>query len=179
MNKISIETWKIFLPTQSPRQKLFAFHFPRFQGWGSAGILSILSISSFVAAVIYLLSHVWLFATLWTVARKPPSFCSWDFPEKRILKWAAILFSRGSFWPRVLSWPASSFLLPPGKSQSVVILPWFWFWTRPHWPSLPHLCLKPSVLCLRQYWDAKSSLWSLRLSCYGFCNNICRSCYSA
>ena len=39
-------------------------------------------------------SHVWLFATPWTVA-PTKLFCSWDF-QARILEWAAISSSRGS-----------------------------------------------------------------------------------
>ena len=41
-------------------------------------------------------SHVWLFATLWTKACQAPL---WDSPGG-ILKWVAMLSSRGSSWPR-------------------------------------------------------------------------------
>lgn len=63
--------------------------------------------------------------------------------------------------------------------RSDTILPWFWFQTRPHLPSLTHVGLKPGVLFLRQPWDVKASLWSLKLSCGGFCSDICRANYSA
>ena len=43
------------------------------------------------------LSHVGLFATLWTVAHQTPP--SVEFPKK-ILKWIAIFLSRGSSQPR-------------------------------------------------------------------------------
>ena len=39
-------------------------------------------------------SHVWIFATPWTVAHKAPLSMS------RIREWIAISFSRGSSWPR-------------------------------------------------------------------------------
>ena len=40
-------------------------------------------------------SHVWIFATPWTVAHKAPLSMS------RIREWIAISFSRGSSWPRI------------------------------------------------------------------------------
>ena len=44
------------------------------------------------------LSHVWLFATPWTVAQQAP--LSMGILQARILEWVAIPFSRGSFQPR-------------------------------------------------------------------------------
>ena len=44
------------------------------------------------------LSHVWLFATPWTVAYQAP--LSMGFFQARILEWVAISFSRRSFQPR-------------------------------------------------------------------------------
>ena len=44
-----------------------------------------------------LLSHVWLFATPWTVPTR--LLCPWDFPGK-MQEWVAISYSRGSSWPR-------------------------------------------------------------------------------
>ena len=41
------------------------------------------------------LSHVWLFATLWTVAYQGSPPIGWIF-QARLLEWAAISFSRGS-----------------------------------------------------------------------------------
>ena len=43
-------------------------------------------------------SHVWLFATPWTVACESP--LSMGILQARILKWVAISFSRLSFQPR-------------------------------------------------------------------------------
>ena len=43
-------------------------------------------------------SHVWLFATHWTVAHQAPLFKG--FLQARILEWVAMPSSRGSFWPR-------------------------------------------------------------------------------
>ena len=42
-------------------------------------------------------SRVWLFVTLWAVARQAPH--PWNSPSK-ILEWAAMLSPRGSSWPR-------------------------------------------------------------------------------
>ena len=44
------------------------------------------------------LSPIWLFATLWTVARQAP--WSMEFSRQELLEWVAIFFSRGSSWPR-------------------------------------------------------------------------------
>ena len=44
------------------------------------------------------LSHVWLFATPWTVAYQAP--LSMGFLQARVLEWGAISFSRGSSQPR-------------------------------------------------------------------------------
>ena len=48
-----------------------------------------------------LLSHVWLFVTLWYVAHQAP--LSMGILQARILEWVTIPFSRGSFWPRDLT----------------------------------------------------------------------------
>ena len=45
-----------------------------------------------------LLSHVWLFTTLWTVS--PPGSSVHGIFQARILEWVAISFSRGSSWSR-------------------------------------------------------------------------------
>ena len=45
-----------------------------------------------------LLSHVWLFATLWTVAHQAP--LSMGILQARILEWVAMPSSRGSSQPR-------------------------------------------------------------------------------
>ena len=44
---------------------------------------------------VHVLSHVWLFATPWTVACQ-----STEFSRPRILEWVAYAFSRGSSWPK-------------------------------------------------------------------------------
>ena len=44
------------------------------------------------------LSHVWLFATPWTVARQAP--LSMEILQARILEWVPVPFSRGSSQPR-------------------------------------------------------------------------------
>ena len=53
-----------------------------------------------------LLSHVQLFATLWTVACQAPH--SMEFFQARMLEWVAISFSRGSSWPK--DWTHVSFV---------------------------------------------------------------------
>ena len=45
------------------------------------------------------LSHVWFFATLWTVACQAP--LAMEFSRLRILEWVAISFSRGFLNPAV------------------------------------------------------------------------------
>ena len=45
--------------------------------------------------VVQSLSHVWLFATLWTVARQAP--LSMGFFQARLLEWVVISFSGGSW----------------------------------------------------------------------------------
>ena len=69
-----------------------------------------------------LFSHVWLCATLWTVAHQVPLFMR--FFQARILEWVAMPSSRGSSWPRnqtcisyvFLHWQVGSLpLRPPGK----------------------------------------------------------------
>ena len=45
-----------------------------------------------------MLSHVWLFVTLWTVACQDP--LSMEFFQAWILEWVAISYFRGSSWPR-------------------------------------------------------------------------------
>ena len=44
------------------------------------------------------LSHVWLFATPWTVARQAP--LSMGILQARILEWVVMPYSRGSSQPR-------------------------------------------------------------------------------
>ena len=46
------------------------------------------------------LSHVWLFATPWTVTYQAHQATVHGVFQARILKWVAISFSRGSSWPR-------------------------------------------------------------------------------
>ena len=43
-------------------------------------------------------SHVWLCATVWTIAHQDP--LSMGFSQARILEWVAVSSSRGSSWPR-------------------------------------------------------------------------------
>ena len=47
---------------------------------------------------VLVLSHVWLFATAWTVAHQGSSVHG--IFQARILEWIAIFYSEGSFWPR-------------------------------------------------------------------------------
>ena len=54
---------------------------------------------------VYMLSHVRLFVTPWTVAHQGP--LSIGFFQARILEWVAISYSRGSSWPREPWIPAS------------------------------------------------------------------------
>ena len=46
-----------------------------------------------------LLSCIWIFVTPWTIALPPGSSVHGIF-QARILEWAGISLSRGSFWPR-------------------------------------------------------------------------------
>ena len=50
------------------------------------------------SSLVQSLSHVGLFATPWTAARRAPQ--STGILQARILEWVAIPSSRGSFWPR-------------------------------------------------------------------------------
>ena len=76
------------------------------------------------ACMLSLFSCVWLFATLWTMARQAP--LSMEILQARILEWAATLSTRGSSWPRdrncvscLLLWLAGSIpLTPPGKPKN-------------------------------------------------------------
>ena len=52
------------------------------------------------------LSHIWLFATPWSVAHQVP--LSIEFSRQEILKWVAIFFSRGSSQPNALTYVSSS-----------------------------------------------------------------------
>ena len=52
------------------------------------------------------LSHIWLFATPWTVACQVP--LSMEFSRQEILEWVAISFSRGSSQPNALTCVSSS-----------------------------------------------------------------------
>ena len=66
-------------------------------------------------------SHVWLFATLWTVTHQAP--LRTGILQARILEWVAMLSSRGPSWPRdrsyislcLLHWQAGS--LPPAPPE--------------------------------------------------------------
>ena len=71
-----------------------------------------------VRAVLSHFSHVWLFATPWTVA--PPGFSVPGILQARMLEWVAMPASRGSSWPRdqtrvscLLPWQAGSVPLAP------------------------------------------------------------------
>ena len=46
------------------------------------------------------LSHVWLFATLWTAAHPPTGFSIHGIFRVTVLEWVVISFPRGSSWPR-------------------------------------------------------------------------------
>ena len=66
---------------------------------------------------VYSLSHVWLFATPWTVAHQAPR--SMGILQARILEWVAMPSSRGNPRPRSLALQAES--LPsksPGKPKN-------------------------------------------------------------
>ena len=53
---------------------------------------------AFLVAVVQLLSHGQLFATLWIVALQAP--LSMGFPQAKILEWVAVSFSRAFSRPR-------------------------------------------------------------------------------
>ena len=55
--------------------------------------------SSYETEMLVAFSHVWFFATLWTVC-SPPGSSVHGILQGRILKWVAIPFSRGSSWPK-------------------------------------------------------------------------------
>ena len=54
------------------------------------------------ACVCYHFSHIWLFATPWTVAYQAP--LSMVILQARVLEWVAMSSSRGSSWPRDWTW---------------------------------------------------------------------------
>ena len=64
----------------------------------SSLVRGVLSTFSFFSCCAYLLSHVWLLATPWTMAHQAP--LSMRLLQARTLEWVAIPFSRGSFQPR-------------------------------------------------------------------------------
>ena len=77
------------------------------------------SIGKICLCVLGCFSHVWLFATLWTIACQPP-LTRGPFRQEY---WSAMPSSRGSFWPRdqtqvsCSSYIAGGFFTaePPGK----------------------------------------------------------------
>ena len=60
-----------------------------------------LTLAAICACVLSCFSHVWLFVTLWTVARQAPRVHG--ILQARILKWVAMFSSRKSSWPRDLT----------------------------------------------------------------------------
>ena len=72
-----------------------------------------------------MLSHVWLFATPWTVAHQAP--LSMEIFRQRILEWIAISFSRGSSWARnwnhisCAAYIAGRFLIPQKTMLNVSV----------------------------------------------------------
>ena len=50
-------------------------------------------------ACVYVLSHVWFFATSWN-EYSPPGLYVYGIFQVRILEWVAISYSSGSFWSR-------------------------------------------------------------------------------
>ena len=79
------------------------------------------SIGKICLCVLGCFSHVWLFATLWTIACQPP-LTRGPFRQEY---WSAMPSSRGSFWPRdqtqvsCSSYIAGGFFTaePPGKPK--------------------------------------------------------------
>ena len=49
-------------------------------------------------------SHVWLFATPWTVVCQAPLSMGYGILQARILEWVVMPFYRGSSWPRNQTW---------------------------------------------------------------------------
>ena len=68
--------------------RCFSFHFQKFH---------------IKCMLVTQLSHVWVFATPWTVAPPPGSSVHWIL-QVRILQWVAISFSRGSSRPKHRNW---------------------------------------------------------------------------
>ena len=72
---------------------------------GVANTLLSLAALLFISFCVCVPSYIWLFATLWTVARQ--ASLSTEFSRQRTLEWVAIFFSRGSSWPRGRTWDSS------------------------------------------------------------------------
>ena len=72
------------------------------------------------------LSHVWLFANLWTVARQGP--LSMGILQARILEWVAMLSSRGSSQPRYRTQVSriQAYSLPSEPPGKLRYLSFFW-----------------------------------------------------
>ena len=92
----------------------------------------------------YLLSHVQLFATLWTTAYQAP--LSMGILQAKILKWIAISFSRGSsqstYWTQVSCIAGGFFTIQATIEQCVYVNPSLLVY-----PSLLPLWY-PEVFCL-------------------------------
>ena len=78
-NQMSIN-WKM------DKQNVVYIYWPTYSKYIQLGIYNVR---------VLVTSHVWIFATPWTVAHKAPLSMS------RIWEWIAISFSRGSSWPRI------------------------------------------------------------------------------
>ena len=65
---------------------------------GANGVWHVIYVTERKKVKVKLLSCLWLFATLWTVAHQAPPFMG--FSRQDVLEWVAISFPRGSFRPR-------------------------------------------------------------------------------
>ena len=63
-------------------------------------------------SIVCVLSHVWIFATLWTITQAPGPLCPWDFPGRNTevgcpsLLWG--IFPTQELNPNLLPWQADS-----------------------------------------------------------------------
>ena len=130
-----------------------------------------------------MLSHVWLFATPWTVAQQAP--LSVGFLQSRILEWAAISFPRSSRpWNRTwISCIGRQFLYPWATREAPVISPWIpYFVTETLYLSTPFIRVTlspPACLCLFSvgksfvfFFNCVFFVWFLLLRSYSICLSL-------
>ena len=121
----SVQKWGIDIPTIEGVQTMTKCHSIR---ESVEGILSWVGM-----CVCVCVSHSVLSDSLWAQSRLP-GFSVHGILQARILKWAAIPFSRGSSWPRDWSW------------VYCIACRFFIFWATRKWKKTRYLMLRNLTL---------------------------------